>query len=63
MKFLFYVALGGVAAFYIAKWAGYTTFAQVEHDIRGAGKSISRTADDVGDTAGDAANTVNKEVK
>lgn len=63
LKFVFYIALGGIAAFYIAKWAGYTSFSQVERDVRSVGKTVSRAADDVSDAAGDAAKEVKEEVK
>ena len=63
LKFLFYIALGGVAAFYIAKWAGYNNLASIENDVRGAGKAISRTAGSVSDTVGDAADDAGNAVK
>lgn len=50
LRFLFYVILGGVVAFFVLKWMGYTTFAQVERDVRGAGQSISKAADNAGET-------------
>lgn len=63
LKLLFYIALGGVAAFYIAKWAGYNSLSGIESDVRGAGKSISRAADSVGDTVSDAAKDAKDTVK